>query len=85
VELGLAQERTRVGAQPGTEPALGDVAVVAEHLGLLPRHLGEQLGEDGGGIDYGPLDEVDPAALAERDAPDGRVAVDGQLQGAPSL
>ena len=37
VEVGLAQQREGLVAHADSEPVLGDVLVVAEHLGLRPR------------------------------------------------
>ena len=61
----LPQQRRPVGGQPGAEPLLRHVLVVAEDLVLLPPRTAVHRGELAGGIEHERVDDVDPRRVVE--------------------
>ena len=81
VQVGLAEQRMGVGPHADTQPFLGHVMVVSEHLGLLPRERVVQLGEGRVGFTHEAGEQLDPRARRQLGPLDPRPAVDAQLVG----
>ena len=75
------QHRIAVVAHAGPEAPLGHIAVVAQHLGLLPLHRIVQLGEHRLRIADEAGNELDPRRRRQRDAFDRCVTIDLQAVG----